>query len=92
MGTRRSGRIEDRLSFVSGRGGWHPTAGPEPNGESAHANTTVQKLFFSQLRRLRASETLMSNLFTAEVWRTSLCTGYNSSSHFHGTADTTLDK
>ena len=39
MGTRRSGRIEDRLSFVSGRGGWHPNAGPEPNGESPHAST-----------------------------------------------------
>ena len=43
MGTRRSGRIEDRLSFVSGRGGWHPNAGPEPNGESFHASTIACK-------------------------------------------------
>ena len=32
MGRHRSGRIEERLSFVSGRGGWHPTSAPDTNG------------------------------------------------------------
>ena len=64
MGTRRSGRIEDRLSFVSGRGGWHPTAGPEPHGESTHANTPVQKPAFlscadSGLRNARGAASFL---------------------------------
>jgi len=32
MGRHRSGRIEERLSFVSGRGSWHPTSTPDTNG------------------------------------------------------------
>ena len=32
MGRRRSGRFEERVSFVSGRGSWHPTSGPDTNG------------------------------------------------------------
>ena len=92
MGTRRSGRIEDRLSFVSGRGGWHPTTGPEPNGESTHAATPVQKAFPLSCADSGPQKCPWGNLFTAEVWRTLLCAGYNSSSHFHGTADTTLNK
>lgn len=38
MGHRRSGRLEERLSFVSGRGSWHPTSGgPDTNGTAAPA-------------------------------------------------------
>ena len=32
MGHRRSGRLDERVSFVSGRGSWHPTSGPDTNG------------------------------------------------------------
>ena len=35
MGRRRSGRLEERVSFVSGRGSWHPTSGPDTNGTAA---------------------------------------------------------
>lgn len=37
MGSRKSGRIEERMSFVSGRGSWHPSSAPETNGAPSPA-------------------------------------------------------
>ena len=91
MGTRRSGRIEDRLSFVSGSGGWHPTAGPEPNGELTHASTCVEEPAFLSCADSGPQKRPCGSLFSAEVGRKLLCTGYNSSSHVHGSAGATAN-
>ena len=41
LGHRRSGRLEERVSFVSGRGSWHPTGGPDTNGTALPATFTL---------------------------------------------------